>query len=1076
MQKLKKIVYFQIILLILIPSLLISLPKNSSEIHINEKNPEEINNTFSPQKSSVYYEDTTLDDTYAVYVSGDYAYIATDSAGLAIMNITDPTDPGLPVYRDTVPVSAYARDVFVSGNYAYMADYEYGGLAIIDISDPTSPGATVYSRDTTGYASGVFVSGDYAYVADSYSGLAIIDISNPTSPGATVYYRDTTGSANEVFVSGDYAYIADGDSGLSIIDISDPTSPGTTVYNRDLTGFAHGIYVSGDYAYLADSNLGLAIINISDPTNPGSPVYEDTSGWSYDVYISGDHAYVADGVSGLAIIDISDPTNPGLPSYENTGGTARGVCVSGDYAYIADYSTGLAVIDISIPIPPVLIDSTPTYAGAEGVYVSGDYAYIADSTYGLAVIDISDPTNPGLPVNRDTTGSARGVYVSGDYAYIADFGSGLSIIDISDPTSPGATIYNKGTTDNAADVYVSGDYAYLACWTSGLAVIDISDPTSPGTVYYENTDGTALGVFVSGDYAYVADAGYGLAVIDISVPTNPGLPVYQDTNGSAYDVYVNGDYAYVADYSTDSTTGLAVIDVSDPTNPVWVADETTSGWTQGVYVDGDYAYMADWGSGLAVIDISDPTNPGTPVYRNTAGGALGVYVSGDYAYIADYDNLAVIQVRKRVDRENPIILNTPNDFTVEAGYTGQSVSWNATDANPDTYTIELQGPGVISGPTAWTSGNAITYNILDGYGIGSYIFTVNFYDDYSHSKSESVTFTVETAIDPNITVNPVDFTVEIGYTGQNISWTATDDNPNNYTIELQGSGIVAGPTAWTSGVAVTYDIPDDFVIGDYIYTVNFTDDYGHSNTDNVTFIVSDMTDPTIISLPSDINVVFGYTGQSLSWNVTDLNPNNYTIELQGSGIVTGPTAWTSGVVITYNIPDGFAAGVYVYIVNFTDDNSNSINDSVTFTVEDTTNPSIASAPSDLTVDIGYTGQSLSWTATDPHPNTYTIELQGSGVVAGPTAWTSNVPIIYNIPDGIAVGNYTYTITFTDESGNSISESVTIIINSDGNPTPGGSIPFGNFFWIYIGFTIICLIFVKKHKLIHESRQLKDKTS
>jgi len=36
--------------------------------------------------------------------------------------------------------------------------------------------------NTDGYAKGVFVSGDYAYVADGYNGLLIMDVSNPTNP------------------------------------------------------------------------------------------------------------------------------------------------------------------------------------------------------------------------------------------------------------------------------------------------------------------------------------------------------------------------------------------------------------------------------------------------------------------------------------------------------------------------------------------------------------------------------------------------------------------------------------------------------------------------------------------------------------------------------------------------------------------------------------------------------------------------------------------------------------------------------------------------------------------------------
>jgi len=49
------------------------------------------------------------------------------------------------------------------------------GLAVIDISDPTNPGTPGYT-DTAGNARGVYVSGDFAYVADALSGLAIIDL------------------------------------------------------------------------------------------------------------------------------------------------------------------------------------------------------------------------------------------------------------------------------------------------------------------------------------------------------------------------------------------------------------------------------------------------------------------------------------------------------------------------------------------------------------------------------------------------------------------------------------------------------------------------------------------------------------------------------------------------------------------------------------------------------------------------------------------------------------------------------------------------------------------------------------
>ena len=89
---------------------------------------------------------------------------------------------------------------------------------------------------------------------------------------------------------------------------------------------------------------------------------------------------------------------------------------------------------------------------------------------------------------------------------------------------------------------------------------------------------------------------------------------------------------------------------------------------------------------------------------------------------------------------------------------------------------------------------------------------------------------------------------------------------------------------------------------------------------------------------------YGYTGQSLSWTATDLNPGSYTIELEGTGIVFTSTAWESGVAITYDIPEGLAVGEYVYTVKFKDNEGNFVTDSVTFIVEHTTQNQIGSFP------------------------------------------------------------------------------------------------------------------------------------
>ena len=163
-----------------------------------------------------------------------------------------------------------ARSVTVVGNYAYVAD-DTSGLAIIDITDPTNPGTPIYV-DTNGEARGVAISGNYAYVADGSSGLAIINISDPNNPGSPTYIN-LTSTALDVTVSGNYAYIANQNSGLAIINDNSilPVLDHLSIRTQVVGLIAVNVF--GNYAFIANKNPGLAIIDISDPTSPGTPTY-----------------------------------------------------------------------------------------------------------------------------------------------------------------------------------------------------------------------------------------------------------------------------------------------------------------------------------------------------------------------------------------------------------------------------------------------------------------------------------------------------------------------------------------------------------------------------------------------------------------------------------------------------------------------------------------------------------------------------------------------------------------------------------------------------------------------------------
>jgi hypothetical protein len=439
--------------------------------------------------------------------------------------------------------------------------------------------------------------------------------------------------------------------------------------------------------------------------------------------------------------------------------------------------------------------------------------------------------------------------------------------------------------------------------------------------------------------------------------------VYEDTSGYARDVYVSGNYAFVA----DNSSGVAVIDVSNPSNPGTPHYALTSDAAFDIKVSGNYLFVAVHNAGFEYIRMINPLNFGLTTNEDTTGSARGVFVHGDYVYLACYDSkFAAIQVRQRIDKDDPIITSAQGDFTIESDYSGQSISWTATDTNPD------------------------TYRIFDQMG-GTYVVT---------------------------------------------------------------------DTPWTSGVPVVYNLPEGLDVDTYYYTIIFQDDYGNDVTDNLMFTIEDTTVPNIINTPNHLYLEAGYSGASFSWNITDASPDTYTIELMGTGIVEGPSSWESGVITSYNIPDGFGVGQYQYRANFTDQGGHLFSDLVNLSIVDTTNPLIIYNSGDIVLTVGYSDEILTWTFSDATPATYTIELMETGLIIGPYSWTSDTPINYYIPEGLSAGTYSFNITVTDDGGNSASYVISVTIRSES----GGAISFGNYFLLIITLMIIGLSIIKKKKL------------
>jgi hypothetical protein len=326
---------------------------------------------------------TLLNNPYGVFVSGNYAYVASSSSNaLEIVDISIPASPshaGSIVDGSGGALLNNPDAVFVSGNYAYVTSAGNNALEIVNISIPASPSHAGSIVDGSGGALlnnpyGVFVSGNYAYITSySSNALEIVDISNPASPSHAGSIVDGSGGAllnypYGVFVSGNYAYITSYSSNaLEIVDISNPASPSHAGSIVDGGGavpclsLPTGLFVAGNYAYVASHGSdALEIVNVTDPASPvHASRLDDGSGVApfidnpMSVFIAGNYAYIASSHDNrFEIVDVTNPENPvhkGSIQDGSSGAFLNNpfcVFVSGKYAYVAsENSNALEIID-----------------------------------------------------------------------------------------------------------------------------------------------------------------------------------------------------------------------------------------------------------------------------------------------------------------------------------------------------------------------------------------------------------------------------------------------------------------------------------------------------------------------------------------------------------------------------------------------------------------------------------------------------------------------------------------------------------------------------------------------------------
>jgi len=290
----------------------------------------------------------------------------TESTELKLISYID--SPGL------------VRDIFVQGNYAYLAYYT--GLHIIDVSIPDSINA-VSTLGGFGSVFDVIVVDNYAYLTAN-GGLSIIDISNPSAPFLiSSIFLD--GSISLAIENG-YAYIVTGHV-FKVIDISEPSEP-TLVYNNDSLGQVEEVLLHENYLLVSSNSRGIYVFDISDPSTPFLITFwQKPAGTRSSCFIAMNNNYIFTGnyiqfhvldcthFPNLSYIDeywfypLCPPTDPNWNWF----------VVDNNYAYYGSYEEGFNIVDIEEIMSSLPYPISGHYPGGTGtsICIDGSIAYVA---------------------------------------------------------------------------------------------------------------------------------------------------------------------------------------------------------------------------------------------------------------------------------------------------------------------------------------------------------------------------------------------------------------------------------------------------------------------------------------------------------------------------------------------------------------------------------------------------------------------------------------------------------------------------------------------------------------------------
>jgi len=349
---------------------------------------------------------------------GAYAFVATVD-GFRVVDLSTPADPTVVARRDAILADREGGplpgilDLKYDRGYLLVAGPANGrtdlmGVALFDVTDPTDPSLrTFYGTEHSVH--NCDLQGRYAYLTTG-TALVVVDLAraDPQRVGrwSVVDHDDRYGDVSpslrnlhDVVVHGDRAYLAYWDAGSWILDVSDPADP---------SYLGHVAEYTAEELLELDEAEGVPFLeppgnaHVAGPNGDGSLLAVGRESWDVETGPGDD----VGGPSGIDLYDIADPSAPAhlatIDPPEPPAGesatrdgywtTAHNFDVVGDYLYSSWYRGGVRIHDISDPADPVEVS-----AWADGDRASFWTAQAAVPGEYVVASSLRDPTDREAP-------------------------------------------------------------------------------------------------------------------------------------------------------------------------------------------------------------------------------------------------------------------------------------------------------------------------------------------------------------------------------------------------------------------------------------------------------------------------------------------------------------------------------------------------------------------------------------------------------------------------------------------------------------------------------------------------------